>query len=53
MCVHEQMFQMAILLYKEKTCAKLFLKYMLMCRSYGSQKLIYVTFKCVIDLPPT
>ena len=46
MYVHEQLFQMAFLLFKENTCAKL-------CRSYGPEKLIYVTFKCDLDLQPT
>ena len=51
--MHEQMFQMARLLFKENTCAKLFLKSMHICRSYGPEKLIYVTFKCDLDLQPT
>ena len=53
MYMHEQMFQMARLLFKENTCAKLFLKSMHICRSYGPEKLIYVTFKCDLDLQPT
>ena len=31
---------------------KLILKSMHICRSYGPQKLIYVTFKCDLDLQP-
>ena len=38
MYVHEQMFQMALLL------LKIISKSMHMCRSYGPEKLIYVTF---------
>ena len=32
---------------------KIILKSMHICRSYGPQKLIYVTFKCDLDLQPT
>ena len=30
-----------------------FLKFMHIYRSYGPEKLIYVTFKCDLDLQPT
>ena len=52
MYVHEQMFQMALLLFKENTC-KIILKSVHTCRSYGPEKLIYVTFKCDLDRQPT
>ena len=32
---------------------KIILKSMHICRSYGPEKLIYVTFKCDLDLQPT
>ena len=53
MYVHEQMFQMVLLLFKENTCAKLFEIHAYIYRSYGPEKLIYVTFKCDLDLQPT
>ena len=53
MYVHEQMFQMALLLFKGNTCAKIILKSMHICRSYGPEKLTYVTHKCDLDLQPT
>ena len=44
----KEMFQMAILLLKENTglCKIIFMDSMHKFRSYGSDKLIYVTFKC-------
>ena len=50
MYVHELMFQMAILVYKENTCEKLFWN---PCIYVGQKKLIYVTFKCDLDIQPT
>ena len=52
MYVHEQMFQMAILLFKEQSVHN-HLKSMHICRTYGPEMLIYVTFKCDLDLQPT
>ena len=37
---------------KETTCSKINLKSMYKCRSYSPDKLIYVTFKCDLDLQP-
>ena len=48
----KQMFQMALLLLREPLC-QIILKFMHKCRSYGLGKLIYVTFKCDLDLQPT
>ena len=39
-------------LHGEYLC-KTILKSMHICRSYGPEKLIYVTFKCDLDLQPT
>ena len=50
MCVHEQMFQIAILLFKRTPVQNYFEIHAYM---YGPQKLIYVTFKCDLDLQPT
>ena len=49
----KQMFQMAIIFLKKSTYAKLILKSMHKCRSYGPDKLVYVTFRCDLDLQPT
>ena len=54
----KQMFQMALLLLKENTCAKLFWHSCTKCRSYGPDKLYlwafyHMTFKCVLDPQPT
>ena len=51
MYVHEQMFQMAILL-GHHLC-KIILKSMHICISYGPERLNDVTFKCDLDLQPT
>ena len=40
----KQRFQMALLLLKENTCAKLFWNLLQRCRSYGPDKLIYDHF---------
>ena len=55
MYIRFQMFQMALLLFKEKGehLCKIILKSMHICRSYGPEKLIYVTLKCDLDLQPT
>ena len=54
----KQMFQMALLLLKENTCAKLFLESMHTYRSYGPDKLslwqfYHLTFKRDLDFQPT
>ena len=54
----EQMFQIALLLLKKNNCAKLNLKSMHKCTSYGPDKLnlwpFYdLTFKCDLHLQPT
>ena len=54
----EKMFQTALLLLKGNNCAKLFLKSMLKCTSYGPDKLNIWPFwplfdPCDLDLQPT
>ena len=54
----ENMFQMALLLLEDNNCAKLFLKSMLKCTSYGPHKLNIWPFwplfdLCDLDLQPT
>ena len=54
----EKMFQMALLLLKDNNCAKLFLKFMHKCTSYGLDKLNIWPFwplfdPCDLDLQPT
>ena len=53
MHVHEQMFQNSTSTLQEEHLCKIILKSMHICRSYGLEKLIYVTFKCDLDLQPT
>ena len=53
-----KMFQMALFLLKDNNCAKLFLKFMHKCTSYGPDKLIIWPFwplfdPCDLDLQPT
>ena len=36
-----------------RTLCKIILKAIYTCRSYGQEKLIYVTFKCDLDRQPT
>ena len=49
----EQMFQMALLLVEENTCVTLFLNPYINVGVLSQASLIYVTFKCDLDLQPT